>query len=125
MKMPFEDKETPKMKKRLIASLILLIPLMYVSMGHMMWDWPLPSILDGNHVAVGIYQLLISGLIMVINQKFFISGFRGLIHKAPNMDTLVAMGSGASFFCVEYVCAVCNDGCADERKCRFGYDLYA
>ena len=105
----FEDKETPKMKKRLIASLILLIPLMYVSMGHMMWDWPLPSILDGNHVAVGIYQLLISGLIMVINQKFFISGFRGLIHKAPNMDTLVAMGSGASFVWSTYALFAMTD----------------
>ncbi|MDO4187532.1 MAG: heavy metal translocating P-type ATPase [Lachnospiraceae bacterium] len=92
-----EDTETPKMKKRLIASVILLIPLMYVSMGHMMWNWPLPRLLDGNHVAMGLYELLISGLIMVINQKFFINGYKGLIHKSPNMDTLVALGATASF----------------------------
>ncbi len=92
-----KDTETPKMKKRLIASIILLIPLMYVSMGHMLWDWPLPPFLDGNHVAMGLYQLLLSGLIMVINQKFFISGFKGLLHKSPNMDTLVALGATASY----------------------------
>lgn len=91
------DTETPKIRKRLIASLILLVPLMYVSMGHMLWDWPLPGFLDGNHIAMGIYEMLVSAAIMVINQRFFISGFRGLIHKAPNMDTLVAMGSAASF----------------------------
>jgi len=91
------DKETPKMQMRLVASIVLLIPLMYVSMGHMMWNWPLPGFLDGNHVAMGIYELLIAGLIMVINQKFFISGFRGLINKSPNMDTLVALGATASF----------------------------
>lgn len=92
-----KDTETPKMKKRLIASLILLIPLMYVSMGHMMWNFPLPGFLDGNHIAMGIYEMLLSGMIMVINQKFFINGFKGLIHKSPNMDTLVALGSMASF----------------------------
>ena len=92
-----KDTETPKLRKRLIASVILLIPLMYVSMGHMLWNWPLPSFLEGNHVAMGIYELLLSGLIMVINQKFFINGFKGLIHGAPNMDTLVAMGATASF----------------------------
>ncbi len=92
-----KDTETPKIKKRLIASLILLIPLMYVSMGHMLWNWPLPPFLDGNHIGMGLYELILSGLIMVINQKFFISGFKGLIHRAPNMDTLVAMGSAASF----------------------------
>jgi len=91
------DTETPKMKKRLIASVILLIPLMYVSMGHMMWNWALPGFLDGNHVAMGLYELLISGLIMVINQKFFINGFKGLIKKSPNMDTLVALGATASY----------------------------
>ena len=94
---PLKDTETPVLKKRLIASVILLIPLMYVSMGHMLWNWPLPSFLDGNHVAMGLYQLLISGLILVINQKFFISGFKGLIHGSPNMDTLVAMGASASY----------------------------
>lgn len=91
------DKETPKMKKRLIASLCFLIPLMYFSMGHMMWNWPVPSALEGNHVAIGLIQLLFTTAVMVINQKFFISGFKGLIHRAPNMDTLVALGAGASY----------------------------
>ncbi|MCD8362143.1 MAG: heavy metal translocating P-type ATPase [Lachnospiraceae bacterium] len=92
-----KDTETPKMKRRLIASLCLLIPLMYVSMGHMMWNWPLPAFFDGNHVAMGLVELLLTTAIMVINQKFFISGFKGLIHRAPNMDTLVALGSTASY----------------------------
>ena len=92
-----KDTETPKMKKRLIASVVLLLPLMYVSMGHMMWNWPLPAFLDGNHVAMGLYELLLSAFVMVINQKFFINGFKGLLHRAPNMDSLVALGSGASF----------------------------
>ena len=91
------DTETPKIRNRLIASLILLLPLMYVSMGHMLWDWRLPSFLDGNHIAMGLYELLLTVGIMVINQRFFISGFRGLIHRAPNMDTLVALGAAASF----------------------------
>ena len=91
------DKETPKMKKRLIASLCFLIPLMYFSMGHMMWNWPVPSALEGNHVAMGLIQLLFTTAVMVINQNFFISGFKGLIHRAPNMDTLVALGAGASY----------------------------
>ena len=92
-----EDHETPALVRRLIASLCFLIPLMYLSMGHTMWGWPLPGVLEGNHVAVGILQMLLAVIVMVINQKFFISGFKGLIHRAPNMDTLVAMGSGASF----------------------------
>ena len=92
-----KDTETPKMKKRLIASVVLLIPLMYVSMGHMMWNWPLPSFFDGNHVAMGLVQLLFTIAIMVINQKFFVNGVKGILHKSPNMDTLVALGSGASF----------------------------
>ena len=91
------DTETPKLKRRLIASLILLVPLMYVSMGHMMWNWPLPGFLDGNHLAMGIYELVLTIIIMIINRKFFISGFKGLMHGAPNMDTLVALGAGASF----------------------------
>ncbi|MBP5554015.1 MAG: heavy metal translocating P-type ATPase [Lachnospiraceae bacterium] len=94
---PLKDTETPLLKKRLIASIIILIPLMYVSMGHMLWDWPLPPFLDGNHVAMGLYQLILAGFIMVINQNFFISGFKGLIHRAPNMDTLVALGATASY----------------------------
>ena len=92
-----KDTETPKMKKRLIASVVFLIPLMYVSMVHMLWDWPLPGFMVGNHVAMGLYQLLLSGIVLVINQKFFISGFKGLIHRSPNMDTLVALGSAASY----------------------------
>ncbi len=92
-----KDRETPVMKRRLIASLCLLIPLMYVSMGHMMWNWPLPAFFTGNHVAVGLVQLLFTAAIMVINQKFFVNGFKGLVHRAPNMDTLVALGAGASF----------------------------
>ncbi len=91
------DKETPKLKKRLIASVVILLPLLYLSMGHMMFGFPLPAWFDGNHVAMGLVQLLLTGLIMVINQKFFVSGFRGLIHRSPNMDTLVAMGAGVSF----------------------------
>lgn len=94
---PLKDTETPRLIKRLTASVILLIPLMYVSMGHMLWNWPLPSFLDGNHVAMGLYELILAGSIMVINQKFFISGFKGLIHRAPNMDTLVALGATASY----------------------------
>lgn len=91
------DHETPKLKRRLIASLAFLLVLMYFSMGHMMWGWPLPHWFDGNHVAMGLVQLLLAGIVMVINQKFFINGFKGLIHGAPNMDTLVALGSMASF----------------------------
>ena len=91
------DHETPKLKRRLIASLGFLLVLMYFSMGHMMWGWPLPRWFDGNHIAMGLVQLLLAGIVMVINQKFFISGWKGLIHKAPNMDTLVALGSSASF----------------------------
>lgn len=92
-----KDHETPQLKRRLIASLVFLVVLMYFSMGHMMWGWPLPGFLEGNHVAMGILQLLLSIIIAVINQKFFINGFKSLIHRAPNMDALVALGSGASF----------------------------
>ena len=91
------DRETPKLVNRLISSLIFLVVLMYFSMGHMMWGWPLPEFFNGNHVAMGLLQLLLTVAVMVINQKFFISGFKGLIHGAPNMDTLVALGSAASF----------------------------
>lgn len=92
-----EDKETPVLKKRLIWSLVFLLILMYFSMGHMMWGWPLPHFYDDNHVAMGLTQLLLTVIVMIINQKFFISGFRGLLHRSPNMDTLVALGSGAAF----------------------------
>ena len=96
------DHETPRLKKRLIASLVFLAVLMYFSMGHMMWGWPLPHWFDGNHVAMGLVQLMLAGIVMVINQKFFISGFKGLLHRAPNMDTLVALGSSASFLWSTY-----------------------
>ena len=92
-----KDTETPKIRKRLIASLIVLAVLMYFSMGHMMWGWPLPSFFDNNHIAMGLVQLILSGIVMVINQKFFVSGFKGIIRLAPNMDTLVALGSGTAF----------------------------
>mgnify|MGYP000832437950 CR=1 FL=1 len=98
-----KDKETPVLKKRLILSFCFLVPLMYLSMGHMMWNWPIPKILDGNHVAMGLIQLLFTTVIMVINQKFFISGFKSLWHRSPNMDTLVALGSMASFVWSVYV----------------------
>ena len=92
-----KDRSTPALKRRLIASLIFLAALMYMSMGHMMWGWPLPGLLGESHIAMGLAQLLLTAVIMVINQKFFISGFKGAIHRAPNMDTLVAMGAGAAF----------------------------
>ena len=92
-----KDRETPVLRRRLIASLGFLAVLMYVSMGHMMWHWPLPSFFEGNHVAMGLVQLLLAAIVMVINQKFFVSGCKSLLHGAPNMDTLVALGSGASF----------------------------
>ena len=98
-----KDRETPVLKKRLIASLCMLIPLMYVSMGHMMWGWPLPAFFDNNHVAMGLAQMVLAIMIMVINQRFFISGFKALSHRAPNMDTLVALGSAASFAWSLYV----------------------
>ena len=98
-----EDRETPVLKKRLIASIGFLLVLMYFSMGHMMWGWPLPAFFEGNHVAMGLLQMILAAIVMVINQKFFISGFKGLIHGAPNMDTLVAMGSAASFCWSTYV----------------------
>ena len=104
-----KDRETPVLKKRLITSLCFLIPLMYLSMGHMMWNWPIPKILDGNHVAMGLIQLLFTTIIMVINQKFFISGFKSLFHKAPNMDTLVALGSAASYVYSVYILFAMTD----------------
>ncbi len=104
-----KDRETPVLKRRLIASLGFLAVLMYMSMGHMMWGWPLPHFMDGNHVAMGLLQLLLAGIIMVINQKFFISGFKGLLHRAPNMDTLVALGSGASFVYSTYALFAMTD----------------
>ncbi len=98
-----KDTETPRLRKRLIASLVILIPLMYLSMGHMMWNWPVPQILEGNHVAMGLLQMLLTICVLIINQKFFVSGVTSLLHKAPNMDTLVALGAGASFAYSTYV----------------------
>ena len=104
-----KDRETPLLRQRLVASLGFLIVLMYISMGHMMWGWPLPVFLEGNHIAVGLLQLLFTIIIMVINQKFFISGFKSLFHKAPNMDTLVALGSTAAFVYSTYALFAMTD----------------
>ena len=104
-----KDHETPVLKRRLLASLGFLLILMYFSMGHMMWGWPVPAFFSNNHVAMGILQLLLTVIIMVINQKFFISGFKSLWHKAPNMDTLVALGSGASFVYSTYALFAMTD----------------
>lgn len=116
-----KDTETPKMKKRLVASLVLLLPLLYVSMGHMLLDWPLPPFLDGNHVTMGLYELLLSAFIMVINQKFFVSGFKGLLHKSPNMDSLVALGSGAAFVYSVIALFLMSDAvlAGDEEKIKY------
>ena len=104
-----KDHETPALKRRLIASLGFLAVLMYISMGHMMWGWPLPAVLAENHVAMGLIQLLLTAAVMVINQKFFISGFKSLLHGAPNMDTLVALGAGASFVYSTYALFAMTD----------------
>ena len=104
-----KDRETPILRQRLVSSLGFLVVLMYISMGHMMWNWPVPGFLEGNHVAMGLLQLLLTVIIMVINQKFFISGFKSLWHKAPNMDTLVALGSGASFVYSTYALFAMTD----------------
>ena len=103
------DTETPKLRKRLIASIVFLVILMYFSMGHMMWGFPLPSWFDGNHVAMGLVQLLLSAIIMIINGKFFVNGFKGFINRSPNMDTLVALGSGASFVWSVYALFMMTD----------------
>ena len=127
-----KDHETPKMKKRLIASLCFLIPMMYVSMGHMMWNWPLPEILAKNHVAMGLVQLLFTTAVMIINQKFFVSGFRSMLHRAPNMDALVALGAGASYVYSTYALFAMTDAqmrmdmegvmaymnCSGRKQCR-------
>lgn len=116
-----KDSETPKMLKRLVASVVLLLPLMYVSMGHMMWGWPVPAFLDGNIMGIALFQLLFTIAVMIINKRFFISGFKGLLHRAPNMDTLVALGSGAAFvystvvmFIMSYEITLGNTAAAHE-----------
>ena len=108
-----EDHETPKLLRRLVISLILLLPLMYVSMGHLMWGWPVPAAFASNPLAIALYQLLLSAIIMIINQRFFISGFKSLLNKAPNMDTLVSMGSLAAFV---YSTAVLFSMCANAMN---------
>ncbi len=121
------DRETPVLRRRLIASLIILLPLMYLSMGHMMWGWPLPRFFDDNHIAMGLTELLLTGIIMVINQKFFISGFKSLIHGAPNMDALVALGSSASFLWSLYVLFAMTRAAADgnsEAVTAYMMDFY-
>ena len=122
-----KDRETPLLKKRLIASVCLLIPLMYMTMGHMMWGWPLPRWLEGNHVAMGLAELLLTALVMVINQRFFISGFKSLLHHAPNMDTLVSLGAAASFLWSVYVLFAMTRAVADgdsEAVMRRMMDLW-
>lgn len=117
-----KDRETPMLKQRLFSSLGFLAVLMYLSMGHMMWGWPVPAFLEGNHVAMGLLQLLLTVVIMVINQKFFVSGFKSLLHKSPNMDTLVALGSGAAFVYSTYALFAMTD--AQMRGDRAGVMAY-
>ncbi len=122
-----EDHETPRLKRRLCWSLGFLAVLMYLSMGHMMWSWPVPAFLEGNHVAMGLGQLLLAAIVMVINQKFFISGFRALAHRAPNMDTLVALGSSAAFLYSTYALfAMTGAQVRGDHDAVMGYmmDLY-
>lgn len=119
-----KDKETPLLKKRLIASLGFLIVLMYVSMGHMMWGWPLPPFFDNNHVAMGLLQLLLTVAIMVINQRFFISGYKGLMHRSPNMDSFGGLGL-YSRLRVQHLRSLCHDGCAGQGQFRSRHVLYA
>ena len=127
MEESLKDKATPALKKRLIASVGFLIILMYVSMGHMMWGWPLPAFMADNHVAMGLFQMLLTIIIMVINQKFFISGFRGLIHRAPNMDTLVALGATAAFGYSTYALFAMTDAQMNgdmERVMSYMHEFY-
>ena len=127
MEESLKDKATPALKKRLIASVGFLIILMYVSMGHMMWGWPLPAFMADNHVAMGLFQMLLTIIIMVINQKFFISGFRGLLHRAPNMDTLVALGATAAFGYSTYALFAMTDAQMNgdmERVMSYMHDFY-
>lgn len=119
-----KDKETPALKKRLIASIGFLAALMYVSMGHMMWGFPLPAALANNHLALGLLQLLLAAIVMVINQKFFINGFNGLIHKSPNMDTLVALGSGASFIWSVYALFAMTAAQTHEAAMEYMHEFY-
>ncbi|MCH5282135.1 MAG: heavy metal translocating P-type ATPase [Treponema sp.] len=124
---PLRDRETPVLRMRLVSSLVFLLPLMYLSMGHMMWDWPLPAFIADNHVAMGLYQLLLTAIIIVINQKFFVSGFKSLFHGAPNMDTLVALGSAASFLYSTAILFIMTDAQTKgdaERVMQYMHDFY-
>ncbi|MCR5545092.1 MAG: heavy metal translocating P-type ATPase [Lachnospiraceae bacterium] len=127
-----EDKETPKMVRRFITSVVFLLPLMYVSMGHMMWGWPLPFFLEGNHIGMGLFEMLLCICVMIINRKFFISGITGALHGAPNMDTLVAMGSGVSFlysvyglFAMTYFNSIGNDDMVSKYMMEFYFESAA
>ena len=122
-----KDRETPILRQRLIVSLCFLLPLMYVSMGHMMWSWPVPGFLEGNHVAMGLIQLLFTTAVMIVNQKFFISGFKSLLHRAPNMDTLVALGAGASYVYSAYALFAMTDAQMHmdmERVMSYMHEFY-
>lgn len=122
-----KDKDTPRMIKRLVVSILFLIPLMYISMGHTMWNWKLPDRLAENHIAIALLQMIFAAIIMIINQKFFINGFKGIVHKSPNMDTLVALGSGASFLYSTYALFAMTDAqMSGNHQAVMGYmhDLY-
>ena len=122
-----KDRETPVLKQRLIWSLGFLVVLMYFSMGHMMWNWPVPAWMEGNHIAMGLLQMILAAIVMVINQKFFISGFKSLWHKAPNMDTLVALGSMASFGYSTYALFAMTDAQlkgSSELVMEYMHDFY-
>ena len=116
------DRETPALKKRLIYSVGFLLVLMYFSMGHMMWNWPVPDFFAHNMLAQGLLQLLLTVVVIVINQKFFVSGFKSLWHRSPNMDTLVALGSAAAFV---YLCVIYDDGRTNKREYRSRSCVYA
>ncbi len=118
-----KDTETPRLKRRLIASLIFWVVLMYFSMGHMLWNWPLPGFMQGNHVAMGILQMLLTIIIMVINQKFFISGFKALWNRAPNMDTLVSLWRYRGLW-LQHLRSVCHDGGPGAGGCHGRDGLY-
>lgn len=121
---PLKDTETPKLLRRLISSVVFLLILMYFSMGHTMWNWPLPSALEGNHIAMGLLQMLLTIIIMIINGRFFVSGFKSLWHRAPNMDTLVALGAAAAFGYSTYALFAMTGRPGGER-CRRRDALYA
>ena len=119
-----EDRETPRIMKRFWTSLVFLLALMYLSMGHMMWGWPLPQVLEDNHVAMGLLQMILSGIILVINGKFFVNGVRGLLHRSPNMDTLVALGAGASYGYSTVMLFIMTDAVMKQEQERVLYAMH-